>query len=95
MSDKKPYVGNGETLCFQNKKGYVCDNEKFGELRVARYSKCFEDGFVGDALTETTIRYDIGLCISSDSVHGSSSWYLDRCIGKDGAMMYATALLSA
>ena len=93
--ERKPYVGKNEKLRFSNEKGYVCEDTNFKAFRVAKYSKCLEDGFVGDALSETTVRYDCGLCVSYDPIHGSSSWYVDHCIGKRGAMKYAKALLGA
>ena len=89
----KVFVMGEEKLRYQTNKGYVVDDPKFGVVRVRKYAKCLEDGFVGDAVEEIAIRYDCGLCVSHHPIHRTASWYNNSCVGKRGTMKYAKSLL--
>ncbi len=88
MTENKPFVRNGEKLRFQTKNGYICENAKENCFRVARYTTCFEDGFVGSAIAETVINYKTGLYTYS-SPHDYYANYFDAYKGKRNAMRIA------
>ena len=89
---KEVFVRDGERLRYSCPKGYIVEKAKEHCFRVARYSKVFEDGFVGDAIAETKVNYKTGLYQYSDSC-GYSARYFDEYKGKRNAMKVAKRAL--